>query len=90
MMETALVHHFAEDDKQNDVCRRNLFPIGGSFATALQDWGYQTSAEATNATGQNTQNILNGDCEIAIAMQDVCMQAYGSGAEIYSKPTNES
>ena len=59
------------------------FPIGGSFATALQDWGYQTSAEATNATGQNIQNILNGDCEIAIAMQDVCMQAY-NGTDAYA------
>ena len=52
------------------------YPIGGAFATALQDYGYSTSAEATNATGQNIQNILNGDCEIAIAMQDAVMQAY--------------
>ena len=52
------------------------FPIGGAFATALGDYGYQTSAEATNATGQNIQNILNGDAEIAIAMQDAVMQAY--------------
>ena len=57
------------------------FPIGGAFATALKDYGYQTSAEATNATGQNIQNILNGDAEIAIAMQDAVMQAYtGTGA----------
>ena len=57
------------------------FPIGGAFATALKEYGYQTSAEATNATGQNIQNILNGDAEIAIAMQDVVMQAYtGTGA----------
>ena len=57
------------------------FPIGGAFATALKDYGYQTSAEATNATGQNIQNILKGDCEIAIAMQDAVMQAYtASGA----------
>lgn len=52
------------------------FPIGGAFATALSNYGYQTSAEATNATGQNIQNILNGDAEIAIAMQDAVMQAY--------------
>ena len=52
------------------------FPIGGAFATALGNYGYQTSAEATNATGQNIQNILNGDAEIAIAMQDAVMQAY--------------
>ena len=54
------------------------FPIGGAFATALKEYGYQTSAEATNATGQNIQNILNSDAEIAIAMQDAVMQArYG-------------
>ena len=52
------------------------FPIGGAFATALQNYGYKTSAEATNATGQNIQNILKKDCEIAIAMQDAVMQAY--------------
>ncbi len=57
------------------------FPIGGAFATALKEYGYQTSAEATNATGQNIQNILNSDAEIAIAMQDAVMQAYtGTGA----------
>ncbi len=27
------------------------FPIGGAFATALKEYSYQTSAEATNATG---------------------------------------
>ena len=59
------------------------FPIGGAFATALKEYGYQTSAEATNATGQNIQNILNGDCEIAIAMQDVVMQAY-EGTDAYA------
>lgn len=59
------------------------YPIGGAFATALDNWGYQTSAEATNASGQNIQNILNGDCEIAIAMQDVCMQAY-NGTDAYA------
>ena len=52
------------------------FPIGGAFATALGDYGYQTSAEATNASGTNIQNILAGDCELAIAMQDSVMQAY--------------
>ncbi len=52
------------------------FPVGGAFATALQDYGYNTSAEATNASGQNITNILNGDAEIAIAMQDSVMQAY--------------
>ena len=65
------------------------FPIGGAFATALKDYGYQTSAEATNATGQNIQNILKGDCEIAIAMQDAVMQAYtASGAYEGKEPAS--
>ncbi len=66
------------------------FPIGGAFATALKDYGYQTSAEATNATGQNIQNILKGDCEIAIAMQDAVMQAYtASGAYEGKEPASD-
>ncbi len=66
------------------------FPIGGAFATALQNWGYQTSAEATNATGQNIQNILNGDAEIAIAMQDAVMQAYtATGAYEGKEPAED-
>ena len=52
------------------------YPIGGAFATALKDYGYDTSAEATNASGANIQLILDGDCEIAIAMQDAVMQAF--------------
>ena len=52
------------------------FPIGGAFAEALKAYGYQTSAEATNATGANIQLMLDQDAEIAIAMQDAVMQAY--------------
>lgn len=59
------------------------FPIGGAFATALSDWGYKTSAESTNASGQNIQNILDGNLEIAIAMQDSVMQAY-TATEAYN------
>ncbi|MBP0981154.1 MAG: TAXI family TRAP transporter solute-binding subunit [Oscillospiraceae bacterium] len=54
------------------------YPIGGAIATALKDYGYDTSAEATNASGANIQIILDGDAEIAIAMQDVIMQAYNA------------
>ena len=52
------------------------FPIGGAFAEALKAYGYQTSAEATNATGANIQLMLDGDAEIAVGMQDAIMQAY--------------
>ena len=62
------------------------FPIGGAFATALKDYGYQTSAESTNASGQNIQNILKGDCEIAIAMQDSVMQAYTASGAYKDQP----
>lgn len=66
------------------------FPIGGAFATALADYGYETSAEATNATGQNIMNILNADCEIAIAMQDAVMQAYtATGAYEGQEPAED-
>ncbi len=52
------------------------YPIGGAFATALADYGYKTSAEATNASGANVQLISDGDAEMAIVMQDVAVQAY--------------
>ena len=66
------------------------FPIGGAFATALQNYGYKTSAEATNATGTNIQNILKKDCEIAIAMQDAVMQAYtATGAYEGKEPAKD-
>jgi len=66
------------------------YPVGGAFATALADWGYKTSAEATNASGANIQLILDGDAEIAIAMQDAVMQAYtGTGAYEGCEPATD-
>jgi TRAP transporter TAXI family solute receptor len=66
------------------------YPVGGAFATALSDWGYKTSAGATNASGANIQLILDGDAEIAIAMQDAVMQAYtGTGAFEGSEPATD-
>lgn len=66
------------------------YPIGGAFATALSDYGYKTSAEATNATGANIQLILDGDAEIAVGMQDAIMQAYtGTGAYEGSAPAED-
>ncbi len=68
------------------------YPIGGAFATALSDFGYTTSAEATNASGANVQLIKDGDAEMAVAMQDVVVQAYtGEGAYDGQEPvTNMS
>ena len=66
------------------------YPIGGAFATALGDWGYKTSAEATNASGANIQLSQDGDAEIAIAMQDAVMQAYtGTGAYDGTAPAED-
>ena len=65
------------------------FPIGGAFATALKNYGYMTSAEASNATGQNIQNMLSGDIELAIAMQDAAMQAYTAAGAYEGKEPAE-
>lgn len=53
------------------------YPIGGAFATALGNAGYKTSAQATGASVENINLISNGEAELAIAMQDSIMQAYG-------------
>lgn len=53
------------------------YPIGGAFATTLSDAGYKTSAQATGASVENINLILEGEAELAIAMQDSVMQAYG-------------
>ncbi|MCD8054232.1 MAG: TAXI family TRAP transporter solute-binding subunit [Lachnospiraceae bacterium] len=58
------------------------FPIGGAFAEALSTAGYTTSAQATGASAENISMILNGEAEIAIAMQDSVMQAY-EGVDAY-------
>ena len=65
------------------------FPIGGAFSTALGDWGYATSAQATAASGENIQLIQESGAEIAIAMQDSVMQAYeGFGAYEGKEPAS--
>ena len=76
-------HGLSDDERSNEFITVGTgptsgiyYPIGGAIATALENYGYVTSAEATNASGANITNIINGDCEIAIAMQDVIMQAY--------------
>lgn len=63
------------------------YPIGGAFATALGNAGYKTSAQATGASVENINLILNGEAEIAISMQDSVMQAYeGFGAFETAEP----
>ena len=57
------------------------YPIGGAFATALGNAGYKTSAQATGASVENINLILQNEAELAISMQDSAMQAYeGFGA----------
>ncbi|MEQ2372818.1 TAXI family TRAP transporter solute-binding subunit [Pilosibacter fragilis] len=63
------------------------YPIGGAFATALGNAGYKTSAQATGASVENINLILNGEAELAIAMQDSVVQAYeGFGAFEKAEP----
>ena len=54
------------------------YPIGGAFATALQNYGYTTSATATGATAENINAILTNQGELAIAMSDSVLQAVGA------------
>ena len=54
------------------------YPIGGAFATALQNYGYTTSATATGATAENINAILTKQGELAVAMSDSVLQATGA------------
>lgn len=63
------------------------FPIGGAFDKALKDYGYNSSATATGASGENINAILTGQGELAIAMSDAVLQAYDAyGAFQGKKP----
>ncbi|WP_022819204.1 TAXI family TRAP transporter solute-binding subunit [Fusobacterium russii] len=65
------------------------FPIGGAFAEALKTAGYNTSSQATGASAENISMISKGEAEIAIAMQDSVMQAYGGFGAYEGKPNPE-
>jgi TRAP transporter TAXI family solute receptor len=54
------------------------YPVGGAFATVLDNAGYKTSTTATGATAENIKAILAGDGELAIAMADGVIQAYNA------------
>lgn len=65
------------------------FPIGGAFAEALKSAGYNTSSQATGASAENISMISKGEAEIAIAMQDSVMQAYGGFGAYEGKANSE-
>ena len=85
-------------DRAKRVCHsRNrsyewyLLPDRRRIATALGNAGYKTSAQATGASVENINLILNGEAELAIAMQDSVVQAYeGFGAFEKAEPDLES
>ncbi|MEL7649314.1 MAG: TAXI family TRAP transporter solute-binding subunit [Sedimentibacter sp.] len=55
------------------------YPIGGAFSSVFQNkLGYKSSAQATGASVENINLILNGDAELAIVMSDSVAQAYGA------------
>ena len=55
------------------------YPIGGAFSSVFQNkLGYKSSAQATGASVENINLILNGDAELAITMSDSVAQAYGA------------
>ena len=66
------------------------FPLPDDARTifeVMKDAGYKTSAQATGASVENINLILNGEAELAIAMQDSVVQAYeGFGAFEKAEP----
>ena len=66
------------------------FPLPDDAHTifeVMKDAGYKTSAQATGASVENINLILNGEAELAIAMQDSVVQAYeGFGAFEKAEP----
>ena len=55
------------------------YPIGGAFATALGNAGYKTSAQATGASVENINLILNGES---------CHHSLFNQAQTYIKKRN--
>ena len=62
------------------------YPIGGAFANVLSAMGYQTTATATGATGENIKAITSGGGELAIAMSDSVIQAIEGFGAYEGKP----
>ncbi len=54
------------------------YPIGGAFATAVQNYGCTTSATATGATAEEINAILTSLGALPIAVSGSALQATGS------------
>jgi TRAP transporter TAXI family solute receptor len=54
------------------------YPVGGAFASVLEEAGYKSSATATGATAENIKALLANDGDLAIAMADAVIQAYNA------------
>ncbi|MDQ0338234.1 TRAP transporter TAXI family solute receptor [Caldalkalibacillus uzonensis] len=67
------------------------YPIGGAISTILEEeLGYDTSVQATGASVENINLLLNNNAELAITMGDAVLQAYeGFGAFEGEEPKTE-
>jgi TRAP transporter TAXI family solute receptor len=67
------------------------YPIGGIISTLVQEeLGHGTSVQATGASVENINLILNNRAELAITMADAVLQAYqGTGAFEGEAPREE-
>lgn len=66
------------------------YPIGGAFSSVFQNkLGYKSSAQATGASVENINLILNGDAELAITMSDSVAQAYNAFGAFEGKEAAE-
>ena len=66
------------------------FPIGGAFSKVVGEMGYKTSATATGATAENTNAILTGKGQMAIAMSESVIQAVEAFGAYQGKPKAEN
>ncbi len=63
------------------------YPIGGAFSNVIKKAGYKASAQATGASVENINLILQEDADLAITMSDSVAQAYDAfGAYEGKKP----
>lgn len=64
------------------------YSLGGGYADLISKHvaGYEASAEATGASGENIQRVASGDMDIALTLADTAADAYSGKAAFDGKP----
>jgi TRAP transporter TAXI family solute receptor len=65
-----------------------FYALGGGYADLITKHvpGYQASAEATGASGENIQRVATGDMDIALTLADTAADAYSGKGAFEGKP----